>query len=125
MPFSVVTSSFSEAGASLASALAIFSEKLSLRKLPTMVTILWVAMGFPWDFLREKRNAGFTYARTARPCKCMHRAIWETLRSRKPVPNQTGRPCGRPVGVVLVKKSDGRIPERGDQAVTLAVFLDM
>ena len=40
MPSSVVTSSFSEAGASLASALAILSEKLSLRRLPAMVTML-------------------------------------------------------------------------------------
>jgi hypothetical protein len=46
MPCSVVTSSLSEAGASLASALAILSEKLSLRMLPTIVTMLW-AIGFP------------------------------------------------------------------------------
>ena len=39
MPCSVVTSSFSEEGASLASAFAIFREKLSLRRLPTMVTM--------------------------------------------------------------------------------------
>src|ERR1700680_2924412 len=43
----VVTSSFSEAGASLASAWAILSEKLSLRRLPTIATTLWVAIGFP------------------------------------------------------------------------------
>jgi hypothetical protein len=36
----VVTSSFSEAGASFASALAILSEKLSLRSEPTMVTMV-------------------------------------------------------------------------------------
>ena len=40
MPCSVMTSSFSEAGASLASALAILSEKLSLRRLPAMVTMV-------------------------------------------------------------------------------------
>src|SRR6202051_4721435 len=46
--FSVVTSSFSDAGASLASALAILSVKLSLRRLPAMTTTLWgVAMGCP------------------------------------------------------------------------------
>ena len=45
---SVVTSSFSEAGASLASALAILSEKLSLRSEPTMVTMVWVAIGYPF-----------------------------------------------------------------------------
>src|SRR5262245_12912640 len=38
MPCGVMTSSFSEDGASLASALATFSEKLSLRRLPAMVT---------------------------------------------------------------------------------------
>ena len=40
MPCSVVTSSFSEAGASFASALAILSVKLSLRRLPTIVTMV-------------------------------------------------------------------------------------
>ena len=44
---SVVTSSFSEAGASFASALAILSEKLSLRSEPTIVTMVWVAIGYP------------------------------------------------------------------------------
>ena len=39
MPSGVITSSFNEAGASLASALAIFSVKLSLRRLPAMVTM--------------------------------------------------------------------------------------
>jgi len=40
-----MTSSFSDAGASLANALAIFKEKLSLRRLPAMVTMVWVAIG--------------------------------------------------------------------------------
>ena len=40
MPAGVMTSSASELGASLASALAIFSEKLSLRRLPAIVTML-------------------------------------------------------------------------------------
>ena len=40
MPCSVMTSSLSDAGASLASALAILSEKLSLRRLPTIVTMV-------------------------------------------------------------------------------------
>ena len=44
---SVVTSSFSEAGASFASALATLSEKLSLRSEPTIVTMVWVAIGYP------------------------------------------------------------------------------
>ena len=35
------------AGPSLASALAILSEKLSLRSEPTMVTMVWVAIGYP------------------------------------------------------------------------------
>jgi len=40
IPCGVTTSSFSDAGASLASALAILSEKLSLRRLPAMVTMV-------------------------------------------------------------------------------------
>src|SRR5271155_4763755 len=48
MPCNVVMSSLSEAGASFANVLAILSEKLSLRRLPTMVTMgCGVAMGFP------------------------------------------------------------------------------
>jgi hypothetical protein len=42
-PCGVITSSLSVAGASLASTLAILSEKLSFRRLPTMVT-MWCAV---------------------------------------------------------------------------------
>src|SRR3979490_830953 len=45
-----VTFAFSVSGASLASALAILSVKLSLRRLPTIVTMLYgAAMGYPFD----------------------------------------------------------------------------
>src|SRR6266700_2785321 len=45
----VVTSSFNDAGASLARALAILSDKLSLRREPTIVTTVWLAIGFPFE----------------------------------------------------------------------------
>src|SRR6267142_1644587 len=54
-----VTSSFSVSGASLASALAILSVKLSLRRLPTIVTMLYgAAMG--GDPLLERNRSPCT-----------------------------------------------------------------
>src|SRR4029079_3471706 len=58
IPPSVGTSSFSEAGASLASALAILSEKLSLRSEPTIVTLVWGAILHP--FLKLERLPSLT-----------------------------------------------------------------
>src|SRR5258707_5516664 len=90
MPCKVVTSSFSEAGASLASAWAILSEKLSLRRLPTIATTLWVAMGFP----SGSRNGCLHLAASEERCKCMNRAISETQRLQRPriATGSSGRP---------------------------------
>src|ERR1700756_5720829 len=78
-PLSVTTSIFSGSGVSLASAFAIFSEKLSLRRLPTMVRMWW-GMGCPSNGRERLR---FTYrhremdasASTARKWKHSVRAV--------------------------------------------------
>src|SRR6202008_1059250 len=61
MPPSVVTASLSAAGASLASAFATFSVKLSLRRLPTIATTWW-GMGCPFS----SRNRQLHLTRIAR-----------------------------------------------------------
>src|SRR5712672_3155227 len=73
-----VTFSFSVSGASLASALAILSVKLSLRRLPTIVTMLCgAAMG--GDPLLE-RNRLPCLAAPAKRCKCMKLDFEQALR---------------------------------------------
>src|SRR6267143_4360012 len=65
-----VRSSFSVSGASLASSLAILSVKLSLRRLPTIVTMLYgAAMG---EILCWNETGRLALAAPAKRCKCMN-----------------------------------------------------
>src|SRR6516162_6174253 len=71
MPCNVTTSSANEAGANLASALAILSVKLSLRMLPTITTMLkGEAMGCPSQAGTEEIVR--TYSGLGKRCKCMN-----------------------------------------------------
>src|ERR1700739_4208053 len=69
MPCKVTTSSLIVSGASLASALATLSEKLSLRRLPGITTTLWVDMISPFD--AGTGPAGRYPNGANERCKCM------------------------------------------------------
>src|ERR1700682_4389154 len=105
MSCKVVTSSFSVSGASLASALAILSVKLSLRRLPTIVTM---GCGAAMDEILCWNGTGcLALAAPAKRCKCMKLDFGRGLRkvfTRRRLPARErlrvykggipGLPCG-------------------------------
>src|SRR2546430_1868172 len=93
MPCSVVTSSLSEGGASLARALAILSEKLSLRRLPTMVTMWCVAIECPSI---ESGNVSADINRIARNMQVHASSDFGNAAFAEVGPSKTGRRFGGP-----------------------------
>src|SRR5215210_4059919 len=111
MSFKVTRFSLSVSGASFVKALAILSVKLSLRRLPTMTTMFWMAMGCPFG-----ARMGFE-PNLAKPRRKMQ--VHERPKRRC----RSGVCCAR---LYFVKpRSNHRIPCGRDQPVFGAVFFDM